>query len=166
MLKKTIQYKDFLDNDRSKTLYFHISTADAIRMMMSESDIDTENLPEDMDPQDPKAVRFVRDGLSTRIRGVMTRGRGREILELFDWLVSKAYGEIEDDGETFLQSEQIFEDWKNTASFKYFFEQLVTDTDLMTEFVNNVFASDLGIKTEKPDPEFASHRKAMRASES
>lgn len=164
MLKKNIEYKDFFGNDRKKTLYFHISTTEMLRMVMAESDVDTDALPEGMSAVDPQAAKYVKDGLSKRIKGVMTRGKGGEILELFDWLTAHAYGEIGDDGETFVQSKETFEAWTHTASYSYFFERLVTETDLMTEFVNGVFPEEMMAKAEALDPEFARHREALAKS--
>lgn len=157
MLKKKIEYKDFLGNDRAKTLYFHISTSVAARMVMSEATMDVENF----DSVDKAQVSDIRDGLAVRIRGVASRGNGGELLELFDWLVQHAYGEIEDDGETFAQSPERYNKWRQSASYDAFFNELVTDTDMMSEFVNGVFPEELQMKGENLDPEFKTHRKNM-----
>ena len=156
MLKKKIAYKDYLGNERTRTLYFHISTTVATRMVMSEATLNVE----EVEGEDPK-VSDVRDGLAARIRGVAERGNGREMLDLFDWLVQHAYGEIEDDGESFNQSQEVYDKWRKSASYDAFFSELVNDTNKMTEFVNKVFSEELRINQENLDPEFKSHRKAM-----
>lgn len=156
MLKKKIAYKDYLGNERTRTLYFHISTTVATRMVMSEATLNVE----EVEGEDPK-VSDVRDGLAARIRGVAERGNGREMLDLFDWLVQHAYGEIEDDGESFNQSQEVYDKWRKSASYDAFFGELVNDTEKMTEFVNKVFSEELRINQENLDPEFKSHRKAM-----
>lgn len=156
MLKKKIAYKDYLGNERTRTIYFHISTTVATRMVMSEATLDVE----EVEGKDPK-VSDIRDGLAVRIRGVAERGNGREMLELFDWLVQNAYGEIEDDGESFNQSQEVYDKWRKSASYDAFFGELVSDTDKMTEFVNKVFSEEIRINQENLDPEFKSHRKAM-----
>ena len=158
MLKKKIAYKDYLGNERTRTLYFHISTTVATRMVMSEATLNVE----EVEGEDPK-VSDVRDGLAARIRGVAERGNGREMLDLFDWLVQHAYGEIEDDGESFNQSQEVYDKWRKSASYDAFFGELVSDTDKMTEFVNKVFSEELRINQENLDPEFKSHRKAMES---
>lgn len=158
MLKKKIAYKDYLGNERSRTLYFHISTTVATRMVMSEATLDVE----EVDGEKPK-VSDVRDGLAARIRGVAERGNGREMLDLFDWLVQHAYGEIEDDGESFNQSKEVYDKWRKSASYDAFFGELVSDTDKMTEFVNKVFSEELRINQENLDPEFKQHRKTMES---
>ena len=156
MLKKKIAYKDYLGNERNRTLYFHISTMVATRMVMSEATLDVE----EVDGEKPK-VSDIRDGLAVRIRGVAERGNGREMLELFDWLVQHAYGEIEDDGETFNQSQEVYDKWRKTASYDAFFGKLVHSTEQMTEFINKVFSEELRINQENLDPEFKRHREAM-----
>lgn len=156
MLKKKIAYKDYLGNERTRTLYFHISTTVATRMVMSEATLNVE----EVEGEDPK-VSDVRDGLAARIRGVAERGNGREMLDLFDWLVQHAYGEIEDDGESFNQSQEVYDKWRKSASYDAFFSELVNDTGKMTEFVNKVFSEELRINQENLDPEFKRHREAM-----
>ena len=156
MLKKKIAYKDYLGNERTRTLYFHISTTVATRMVMSEATLNVE----EVEGEEPK-VSDIRDGLAVRIRGVAERGNGREMLDLFDWLVQHAYGEIEDDGESFNQSQEVYDKWRKSASYDAFFSELVNDSDKMTEFVNKVFSEELRINQENLDPEFKSHRKAM-----
>lgn len=158
MLKKKIAYKDYLGNERTRTLYFHISTTVATRMVMSEATLDVE----EVEGEDPK-VSDIRDGLAVRIRGVAERGNGREMLDLFDWLVQHAYGEIEDDGESFNQSQEVYDKWRKSASYDAFFGELVNDTDKMTEFVNKVFSEELRINQENLDPEFKRHREAMES---
>lgn len=158
MLKKKIAYKDYLGNERTRTLYFHISTTVATRMVMSEATLNVE----EVEGGEPKASD-IRDGLAVRIRGVAERGNGREMLDLFDWLVQHAYGEIEDDGESFNQSQEVYDKWRKSASYDAFFSELVSDTDKMTEFVNKVFSEELRINQENLDPEFKSHRKAMES---
>lgn len=158
MLKKKIAYKDYLGNERTRTLYFHISTTVATRMVMSEATLNVE----EVEGEDPK-VSDIRDGLALRIRGVAERGSGREMLDLFDWLVQHAYGEIEDDGESFNQSQEVYDKWRKSASYDAFFGELVNDTEKMTEFVNKVFSEELRINQENLDPEFKSHREAMES---
>lgn len=158
MLKKKIEYKDYMGQQRSKILYFHISMTDAQRMILKESTLVGDESG-DMDKAE------VRDGLSARIQGVMDRGQGAEMLELFDWLVSNAYGIIEDDGETFAKSTEIYEKWTRTASYDAFFNKLMMSTEMMTEFINGIFPEELRGDDQKLDPEFARHREALASRE-
>ena len=156
MLKKRVEYKNFLGNPMVKDLYFHISATDAQRMMMRETTFVTDESGEiDKDK--------IREGLSARISATMNRGIGKEILELFDWLVENAYGIIGDDGESFEKSSEVYKAWTKTASYDAFFTNLLQDTDAMTEFVNGIFPEELRKRGEesKLDPEFAAHRAAL-----
>ena len=150
MLKKTVEYSDFLGNQRSKVLYFHLTQTDLQRMIMAESYTDNTR-----DEDDPDRVR---ETLTKRIQGVADRGNGKELLELFDWLVQNSYGIIDEDGETFTKSEEIYQKWTMTASYDAFFTNLMNDTDAMTEFVNGIVPRDL---KEKADPEFKRHAEEL-----
>lgn len=156
MFKKVVKYTDFNGNEKSRSLYFHISMSDAHRMIMEESVI----VRKDDTKEHTDDNMEVFEGLSSRIRAVMDRGIGKEILELFDWLIQKSYGEIAEDGETFKKSPGVYENWKSTASYDAFFNDLMTDTNAMTEFVNNIFPKEM---REMQDPEFKSHQAALDA---
>ena len=159
MLKKRIEYKDFLGQPRAKDLYFNLSESDVQRMMLKEAYF-VADADGNVDPDQ------VRNGMVARIEGVMERGIGKEIVELFDWLVTHAYGEILDDGETFDNNNpERYAAWTKTASYDVFFTTLVNDTDMMTEFFNGIFPKNfLGKKTEnKQDPEFSRHREELAA---
>lgn len=158
MYKKTVEYVDFSGNERRKTLYFVITESNQIRMMMNEMEMEVED--GNIDPDK------VRSGLQARINGVMDRGKGSEMLELFDWLMSYAYGEIEDDGEAFVQSLEIYEKWKNTASHNKFFTELMNDTQMMIDFTNGILPKVVWDDEEfdkiKEDPEFKRHREKLK----
>ena len=158
MLKKRVEYIDYLGQPRSKDLYFNLSKSDVTRMMMLETSFATK---EDGTVDESQ----IRNGFVSRIQGVMERGNGKEIVELFDWLVESAYGVILDDGETFDNNNpERYRLWTKTASYDKFFTTLVNDTDLMTEFFNGVFPKDFLASPEaKQDPEFSRHREELAA---
>lgn len=159
MFTKTVKYKDFLGMDREKTLYFHITRSRMIEMFMAEatfSGLDETVSTENIDDVD---MKIVSNGLQERIRRTVRDGKGKDLLELWRWLLSNSYGEISDDGETFLQSEEIFEKWRQSASYEAMYSLLVEDSKIMKEFVNKVFPKD--VETSTADPEFRSHREAI-----
>ena len=77
MLKKRVEYIDYLGQHRSKDLYFNLSKSDVTRMMMLETSFATK---EDGTVDESQ----IRNGFVSRIQGVMERGNGKEIVALFD----------------------------------------------------------------------------------
>lgn len=147
MFKYTVKYKDFLENERERTLYFTIPEADTIRMIAREMNVNT----------DDEDLRY---GFKTRIEQTVAGGNGGEIMELFDEFIKASYGIIKDDGETFDRGPEVYEEWTKTASYQKFYETLMTDTDLMIDFVNGIFPADQMAEVQN-DPEFKRHREAL-----
>lgn len=147
MLKKTVKYTNFLGEERTKDLYFAITSADGIRMVFSEA----ERGESDED---------LRDGFARRIVRIANHGSPKELVDMFDEFIKASYGEIEDDGETFNQSEEVYEKFRSSAAFKQFYEDLMTDTNAMIEFVNGIFPKEWTEAAQK-DPEFARHREEL-----
>lgn len=162
MLETTVKYKNFKGEEREQTLTFYITETQIIRMMLNESEIDMDGV--DVESGEAPEVTKYRQGLSDRIEQVMSRGKGKEILELFDWLMENAYGVISDDGERFEQGPELFAEFKKTAVYAEFWRGLVYDTDRMTEFVNGIFPESVrkAMEENKEDPEFKSHREALK----
>lgn len=147
MFKYTVKYKDFLDNDREKTLYFTIPEAETIRMIAKEMNVNTED----------ENLRF---GLKNRIEETVASGNGGEIIALFDEFLQASYGVIKDDGETFERGPEVYKAWTQTASYQKFYETLMTDTDLMIKFVNGIFPADQMAEIQS-DPEFKRHQEEL-----
>lgn len=147
MLKKTVKYTNFLGEERTKDLYFAITSADGIRMVFREA----ERGESDED---------LRDGFARRIVRIANHGSPKELVDMFDEFIKASYGEIEDDGETFNQSEEVYEKFRSSAAFKQFYEDLMTDTNAMIEFVNGIFPKEWTEAAQK-DPEFARHREEL-----
>lgn len=146
MFKTTVNYTDLLDNKRSKALYFHIFKHKAERMALEDVSVDK---------QDPSEVV---GGIQARIISVFQIGTVEQILELFDWLVKESYGVIEDDGETFVQSEEDYDRWTQSASYDAFMSKLRRDSEFQQKFVNGIF--DLK-EDQQNDPEYARHREEL-----
>lgn len=147
MLKKEVVYEDFDGETQTKVLHFNLTKAELSRMIMDEM---TFGENEDDEPV---------NGLSERINNVIARRSGKELMEMFDWLIEKSYGVRE--GERFVKSEELFEEFTQTAAYDEFYMELLTDTDAMIEFVNGVMPKDVAERM-KDDPEFQRHTKELR----
>ena len=150
MFKHTVRYDNFFGVASQKTLFFAISKTNAIRMAMEESSMD----------QDESDEKKVFEGLGARIQTTVKRGNGKEIWDLFQWLLLNSYGEIGEDGESFDQSPELFDKWTKTASYNAFMVELLESPTLSTDFVNSIFpfkVSDLD-----DDPEFRTHKEKLK----
>lgn len=144
MLKKTIKFTDFNGKECSEDLYFHISKTTiltssnaiyneimSIGLELQERGKFLEDVEEnDIDKSDPfnKNSQLVADSI-------------RMIARLLDRLVDLAYGIKSEDGSKFIKNQQVREDFKNSAAYDAFVEQLIENQEEMVDFVNQLLAS-------------------------
>lgn len=115
MLKKTITYKDFDDNERTEDFYFNLNEAETLKMELGNS-----------------------GGLSARINQIIAAQNVPEIMELFEDLIKKSYGVKSLDGRTFVKSEEAYEAFLQTNAYSKFFMELCTVEGAAADFVNAI----------------------------
>lgn len=115
MLKKTITYTDLNGVERTEDFYFNLTKPEIVRMQSS-----------------------VKGGLDVRLKGIANVLNGAAILEFFEELIFKAYGEKSEDGRRFEKSDAISTAFMQTPAYEVLFEELVTDDKAAAAFVNGV----------------------------
>lgn len=115
MLKKTITYIDYNDNERKEDFYFNLTQAEVIEMEMSTS-----------------------GGLVEMINRIVAAQDAPAIISVFKKLILKAYGEKSPDGKRFIKSEEISEAFSQTEAYSQLFTELATNAEAATEFVNGI----------------------------
>lgn len=115
MLKKTITYTDLNGVERTEPFYFNLTKPEIVRMQSS-----------------------VKGGLDIRLKGIANVLDGAAILEFFEDLIFKAYGEKSEDGRRFIKSDELSTAFMQTPAYEALFEELVTDDKAAADFVNAV----------------------------
>ena len=115
MLKETITYTDYNDNERKEDFYFNLTEAEVIEMEMSES-----------------------GGLVEMINRIVAAQDAPAIISVFKKLILKAYGEKSPDGKRFVKSEEISEAFSQTEAYSILFTKLATNADAAKDFVNGI----------------------------
>lgn len=129
MVKKTLTYKDFENNERTEELYFHLHELDATELALE--------LPEGL---------LNAEG-EERVKALDDLGN-KGILAFVKKLVLKAYGiKGGNDGYSFIKSEKIAEDFSNTMAFSAFVMGLVHDDNALAEFINSVMPAKIADQT-------------------
>lgn len=143
MIKKTIKFKDFNGTERSEDLYFHVSKASlvtssdasyneilALGRDLQERGKFLEDIKDEIDMADPfsKNTQAVSEAM-------------RLIGRLIDRLVDLSYGTRSDDGLHFIKNETVLADFKNSAVYDAFVEQMLTNQEEMIDFINNLMGS-------------------------
>lgn len=123
MLKKTITYTDYNGVERTEDFYFNLSKNEVVKMQTS-----------------------VKGGYDAQLKSIAADLNGAAIMEFFEDLIKKSYGEKSEDGRRFMKSEAISTAFMETPAYDVLFEELVTNDKAGADFVNAIFPSELAEK--------------------
>ncbi len=115
MLKKTITYKDFNDNDVSEDLYFHFSKAELVELELS-----------------------YEGGLEVAIQRIVKAQDGKAIINEFKKIILGSYGQRSEDGRRFVKNQELRDEFESTEAYSTLFMELVTSAEAAAEFVNGI----------------------------
>lgn len=115
MLKKTITYIDYDENERTEDFYFNLSKAELMEMEMSEQ-----------------------GGLQKFIHKIVAEQDHKRIVEMFKDLVLRSYGEKSMDGKRFIKSKEMRSAFEQTEAYSELFMELATDADAAAAFVRGI----------------------------
>lgn len=122
MLKKTIPYKDYNDEERSEDFYFNLTKAEVMELELS-----------------------ISGGLTEMIQRITAAQDSAEIVKTFKKLVLMAYGEKSPDGKYFLKEDEngrpLSDKFKQTEAYSNLFMELATDADAAAKFFNAIIPS-------------------------
>ena len=131
MYVKTIEYKDYLGNQRKEDVYFNLSEAEIMEMELSKE-----------------------GGFDQWITRIANAQNTPELIKLFKQLILMAYGERSLDGKSFLKKDPatgrpLSEQFEQTAAYSVIFMELATNTEAATEFINKVIPENAAEAIEK-----------------
>lgn len=130
MLKKTITYKDFNNNERTEDFYFNLTKAEIMEMELG-----------------------VSGGMAEMIQRIVASQDSPEIVKIFKELVLKAYGVKSPDGKRFMKRENgrlLADDFAETEAYSQLFMELATNADAAAKFVNGIMPADLDTSAVSP----------------
>ena len=126
MLKKTITFKDFNDNEVSEDHHFHLSQAELVELEMSH-----------------------KGGLSDALQKIIDAEDGKAIMAEFKNIILSSYGKRSEDGRRFVKNQQLREEFESSEAYSALFMELILETDKAIEFVNGIVPGDLTEKVGK-----------------
>lgn len=128
MIKKTITFKDFNDNERTEDFYFNLTEAELIEMNLS-----------------------VSGGLDQLVERITSAQDGKEIIKVFKEIILASYGVKSLDGRKFEKSDNIRKDFESTNAYSQIFTELATDDAKAAAFIKGVVSNDLRKKIEEAE---------------
>jgi hypothetical protein len=126
LLKKTITYKDFNDEEVSEDFYFHLSRAELVELEMSH-----------------------RGGLSVSLERIIASEDNKSIIAEFKNIILSSYGKRSDDGRQFIKNQELRDEFASTEAYSALFMELVTDANAATEFINGIMPAGLVEETQQ-----------------
>jgi hypothetical protein len=138
VLKKTITYKNFNDEEVTEDHFFHLSKAELVELEMSHQ-----------------------GGLSEALQNIIAAEDGKAIIAEFKKIILGAYGKKSGDGKRFVKTQELRDEFESSEAYSTLFMELVTDTDAAIEFINGIVPQGLAEdaakvtqlrQVEKPEP--------------
>ena len=90
MLEKKIKYTDLRGHEREDTFMFHLNKSELLKLEMS-----------------------VPGGFTAKINKMVDKEDAPEIVETFENFILSSYGEISEDGKSFIKNKELTERFKN-----------------------------------------------------
>ena len=126
MLKKTIKFTNFDGKEVEETHFFHLSKAALAKMQLSSE-----------------------GGYDAHLKRIIEAEDGKAIVEEMEFLIRTSYGKKSPDGNRFIQSDEIFEEFQSSPAYSELFMELCTDAEKSAAFVNGLLPADINAETQK-----------------
>lgn len=131
MLKKTITYTDYDGKERTEDFYFHLTKAEVIQWLTTNGDYTIDKV----------------------LERLTKKSRGRDIIDIFEDLIKRSYGEKSEDGRRFIKSPEVLANFVETEAYSVLFTELVLDANKAAEFFSKILPSDIGDAIDKVQKE-------------
>lgn len=120
MLKKTITYKNFDDEEVQEDFYFNLTQAEIVELELS-----TEG------------------GLEAALKRMTAEQDGVAVIQIFKRILKKAYGKRTPDGKRFIKNDEDFKEFESSEPYSVLFMELVTNADAASEFINGIVPKNM-----------------------
>lgn len=120
MLKKTITYRTYDDEEVTEDFYFNLTTAELIEMQLSQA-----------------------GSLTTMIEQIVKSKDGPTIARVFKDLIKKSYGIKSPDGKRFQKSKEIWDAFEQCPAYSELYVEFSTNDNAASEFIKGLIPKDL-----------------------
>lgn len=120
MYKKTMTYIDCNGIERTEDFWFNLTKAELVKMQMGTT-----------------------GGLDEMMKKLVSTKDIPAIINIFEDLVLKAYGEKSADGRRFMKTPEITAAFSQTQAYSDLFMELAFDAKAAAEFINGIVPADV-----------------------
>lgn len=133
MIRKTVTYFDYDNNERTETLYFNLNQSELVEIAMDIPDDVSTTVGSDPEKFDKEVVA----------KGLVEKMGQKGIMGFVKDLLLKSYGIKSEDGRRFIKTPAIREEFSQTVAFDTVFMELMADDKAAADFVNGVIPANV-----------------------
>jgi len=130
MLKRNITFTDFNDVKVTEEFYFNISRAELIEMEVSEV-----------------------DGLKAAVEKIIASKDMKSLIREFKKIVLDSYGVKSEDGKRFIKTEQLRDEFAQSAAYDVLFMELCTNETSAANFIMGILPTELAAELNNLSPQ-------------
>lgn len=120
MLKKTIKYVDYNDEEREEDFYFNLTKAELTQMQLSE-----------------------KGGLDAVLDRMLQTRDEPSMIKMFKEIIDLSYGVKSTDGRRFIKNQEVLDDFRQTEAYSVLFMELATDSKAAADFINGIVPKEI-----------------------
>lgn len=120
MLKRTIKFTDYNDEEVEETFYFNLSKPELIELEVE-----------------------YKGGIQATFTRLTETNDMQALFAMFKRIVLLSYGEKSEDGKRFVKSAAISDNFTQTPAYEILFMELTTDENAIVEFLKGVLPKDM-----------------------
>lgn len=134
MLKREIKYEDFDGNQTSEIFYFNLSKPELIELEVE-----------------------YKQGFGKILESIVETKDNKELIAKFKQIILMSYGKKSDDGKRFIKSDQLREEFSQSAAYNELFMELATNDNAAVIFLTGVLPKDIAAEVEKAEEVTGAH---------
>lgn len=123
MLAHELKYEDFNGNEVTETFYFNLTKSELIKLQVS-----------------------VEGGMQKVLQDIIDSQDVKSLVHEFEKIVLASYGVKSEDGKRFIKTEELREQFSQTAAYDALFSKIATDEKFAAEFILGTFPKDMDLK--------------------
>ena len=120
MLKKTITFMDFNDNERTEDFYFNLTKTELTKLNFGKT-----------------------GGLTEIIKKITSTQDLPKIIAMFEEIITYSYGEKSLDGRTFIKNDEVLAAFTQTNAYSQLYMELATNATSAAAFIEGIVPRDI-----------------------
>lgn len=123
MFRKVVTYTNYVGAQKSKELFFDLSLDEVVKLKFNLGDSSKD--------------------IGSAIVDMAMNPTGDKVLSLLEQILLASYGEIQDDGDTFMKTPEIVDRFKHSSAYRALYNELLDNNAEFIQFILQVLPKKL-----------------------